>query len=104
MKKKNDAQLALEDALVRVEEGATTDSKTAVEEAMWRVIGRGNPFVSEDIIAEMGDVYATVREPRLLGAVIRIAANGGWIVPTGVWRNGTRKERHAAPVREWRPT
>lgn len=101
--KPNPAQIALEDALTRVEAGASFNDRKAIEDALARVLERGEPFTSEAIIAELGDVYPTIREPRLLGAVIRIAVRAGEIKPTGRWVNGLRAKRHSAPVREWRP-
>lgn len=101
--KKNDAQLALEDALVQVEGGATMSSKQAAEEALTRIIERGRPFTSESVIAELGDRYAEIREPRLLGSTIRTAMLRGRIVQTGRWVKGLRVKRHSADVREWRP-
>lgn len=99
----NPAQIALEDALVRVEAGASFNDRTAIENALAAVVKRGKPFTSEAVIAELGDVYPTIREPRLVGAVVRIAAKDGKIEPTGRYITGLRAKRHGAPVREWRP-
>lgn len=92
--------LARDRAIQRVYDGATLDERALARNALDAVIARGRVFTSEDVIAELGDSYALVREPRLLGAIISQAAKAGRIV-AGPFVNGTREERHGAPVRTW---
>lgn len=94
------AATARDSAIQRVYDGATTDEREMVRAALDAVIARGQAFTSEHVIAELGDAYATIREPRLLGAIVRQAAKAGRITP-GAFVNGTRQARHSAPVRQW---
>jgi hypothetical protein len=59
-------------------------------------------FTTDDMLAEMGEAYYQIREPRLLGAVVRAAAQAKRIVGTGQWRVTTRPGNHARPLRVWR--
>lgn len=100
MTQMNPADEAKEDAIKKVKRGATTDEYLMVSNAVGRVVYLGLDFTSEDVIAALGDDYAKIREPRLIGAIIRNARNEGWIRPKGPVK-GTRKERHGAWVMKW---
>jgi hypothetical protein len=101
------ATAARDQAIQRVHDGATIDERESVRAALDTVIQRsaqqGTCFTSEHVIAELGDAYALIREPRLLGAIIQRAYKQGRIVP-GAYVAGQRAERHKAPVRQWWPT
>jgi hypothetical protein len=94
------AAFAREAAIQRVHEAATLTERDIVRNALDAVIARRRAFTSEDVINELGEAYATIREPRLLGAIIRIAAKEGRII-AGAYVPGTRAERHKAPIRTW---
>lgn len=91
-------------AIRRVHDGATVSERQLVEDALDAVIERhaatGAVFTSEDVIAELGDHYALIREPRLIGALMMAAARRNRIVG-GDYVRGSRPERHSAPVRTW---
>lgn len=99
------ASAARDNAIQQVYDGATVNERECVRTALNLVIQRsaeqGTWFTSEHVIAELGDVYQLIREPRLLGAIMREAASKGRIVP-GAFVDGTRPSRHKAPVRQWR--
>lgn len=96
----NLADEAKEESIQRVQRGATTDEYLMVSNAVGKVVLDGKDFTSETVISVLGDNYAKIREPRLIGAIIRNARNEGWIRPKGMVK-GVRKERHGAWVMEW---
>lgn len=100
MTQMNPADKAKEKAIKKVERGATAEEYLIVSNAVGKVVFDGKDFTSETIIAALGDNYAKIREPRLIGAIIRNARNEGWIRPKGMVK-GIRKERHGAWVMEW---
>jgi hypothetical protein len=94
-------------AIRRAHDGATVSERQLVEDALDAVIERhaatGAVFTSEDVIAELGDAYGLIREPRLIGALMMAAARRNRIVG-GDYVRGSRPERHSAPVRTWTVT
>lgn len=86
-------------AIQQVADNSTSDERTICEAALNAVIARGKEFTSEDVIEAMGPDYDLLREPRLLGAIIRAAAKSNRIINTGRFITGTR--RHCSPVRVW---
>jgi hypothetical protein len=94
------AAFAREEAIQRVHDGATLNERDIVRNALDRVIERGQTFTSEHVIAELGEAYSIIREPRLLGAIILQAARKGRII-AGAYVAGQRAERHKAPIRQW---
>lgn len=91
-------------ALVRVEQGATDDERELVEAALDLVIARGGEFTSDDVWSALDAIAPgfTVREPRLLGAVIRSAAKADRIRRTDRVRESIRPAHHRYPCRIWR--
>ena len=67
------AQAARDQAIQQVADHANTDHRAACETALTTVIERGVAFTTDDVIRELGAVYADIREPRLLGAVMMAA-------------------------------
>ena len=100
MTQMNLADRAKEKAIKEVKRGATTDEYLMVSNAVGKVVLDGKDFTSETVIAVLGDNYAKIREPRLIGAIILNAKREGWIRPKGPVK-GLRKERHGAWVMEW---
>lgn len=97
------ATAAREQAIQQVAEHANVDHRATCELALNAVIERGEKFTTDDVIRELGDAYAQIREPRLLGAVVQGASRGKRIVATGNWVSSKRVENHGRVVREWRP-
>jgi hypothetical protein len=97
------ASNAREQAIQQVAEHARVDHKQACEAALDAVINRGQPFTTDAVIEVLGDIYAEIREPRLLGAVLHAASMSGRIVATGNWLRSSRVKNHGRIVREWRP-
>lgn len=56
-------------------------------------------FTSEDVAALIG---RSIREPRALGAVFRVAKDKGWITATERFVPATHPSRHRAPIRVWK--
>ena len=98
-----EAEQAADEAIAQVERGATDEELRAVTRAVWDCIDTGQPFTAETVIERLGDYYAKIREPRLLGPVIRQQHRQGWIEPVG-YVTGKRKASHGRPVRQWRAT
>jgi len=96
------ARAARDQAIQQVAANANTDHRAACERALTTVIERGEAFTTDDVIRELGAVYDDIREPRLLGAVIREASRSKRIVATGQWLASARVENHGRMVREWR--
>lgn len=61
----------------------------------------GEPFTADDVWARIPDECRT-REPRALGAVMRLLMEQGVIESTGGWRESSRPQAHARPMRVWR--
>ena len=56
-------------------------------------------FTSDDVWSAAN---VTVREPRVMGAVMRRLHMDGWAEPENVLRQGYRPVNHARPQRVWR--
>ena len=93
-------------ALARVAEGATETETDLARRALWNVIRRGDEFTADDVWAEIGRLAPgfEIREPRLLGAIVRRAATAGEIVRTDRVRESIRPEHHRYPCRVWIPS
>jgi len=91
-------------ALAQVAGNAHQDERESVERALDAVVSRGGRFTTDAVIAEMGDLYRGLREPRLLGAILQAWRSAGRIIPTGEYQRSTRRECHARPVMVWRVT
>lgn len=96
----NAADIAKEKAIKRVARGASQEEYLMASNAVAKVIFDEKDFTSETVIAFLGDNYAKIREPRLIGAIIRNAKNEGWIRRKGQVK-GVRKERHGAYITLW---
>lgn len=97
---KNPAEIAKEEAIKRVMNGASIDDRKIVSDALYTVIERNKIFTSEEVIAEMGSNYEILREPRLLGGMILAAKRAGRIRAIDTVK-GVRAKRHGAYVTVW---
>lgn len=95
-----EAEQAAADAIAKVTKGASLTEWAAVWSAVDRCIKTGLPFTAENVISEMGEHYARLREPRLLGPALRGAHREGRIIALG-YVKGTRKASHGRPVMRW---
>lgn len=101
MTQMNLADEAKEKAIKQVMNGASLDDRKIVSEAIDRVIARRSNFTSETVIAEIGDAYETLREPRLLGGMILAANRKGRIEAINIVK-GVRAKRHGANITLWK--
>ena len=96
------ASAAKEQALVTVEKNANAQWKIDVFTAINSVARRLKSFTSDDVWKELeGLAASSTHEPRALGAIMRLAAARGVIVPTDSYRPSCRVACHARPVRVW---
>lgn len=65
--------------------------------AIERLARSKEPFTSEDLRAQLGDVP----NPNAVGHVFQWAARTALIVKTGAYRNATRPEAHATELPLW---
>ena len=93
-----------EEAIDRVERGASELwKKTALKAVKWRA-KKGVPFTTDEVWSDLeGAGVEPPREPRAMGAIMRKAVSEGIIVATDktqISRKGTNNKR---PVRVWSP-
>jgi hypothetical protein len=96
----NAADIAREKAIKQVISGASINDYKIVSDALDRVISRGKNFTSEEVIAEMGNDYEILREPRLVGGLILGAKRKNRIRALSPVK-GVRVKRHGAWVMLW---
>jgi len=99
-----EAAAARDEAMERVERNATEEAKAALAECLSICIRLGREFTSDDVWEWMDRKFAHVemREPRLLGPIMRAASRAGRIEKTGRTRDSIRKETHMNPKAIWR--
>lgn len=95
-----------EAAIDTAEAGADREWKKAALAAVRRLAARGRPFSTAHVWTEMGEA-APVREPRAMGAVIRMAYTVGIIQPQLCERCGQQEtedgpeRNHGRPMALW---
>jgi hypothetical protein len=92
------SELALNEALARVEEAAKEEWKEDVLNAIRMLAEVREYFTSDDVWMEV----ESPREPRALGAMMRQAKKLGWIEPTTSHVMSIRVACHRRPLRIWR--
>lgn len=94
-----------DEALERVERNAEDKVLYYVTQALDLVIMRGKSFTTDDVWKVLHEERPDliVREPRVMGAVIRAAAKTGSIVRSNETRDSDRPESHRRPCRVWWP-
>jgi hypothetical protein len=89
------------EAIARAKQAADPTWYQAAVSAVLMCAELGEPFTADDVWARIPDEYRT-REPRALGAVMRLLSEQGVIESTGGWRESSRPQAHARPMRVWR--
>ena len=90
----------LDDALERVEGNADARWKDACVDTIHRLALEREDFTTDDVWEAM-DPEARTHERRAMGAMMRRAADRGWIRPTTLYKPTARPEAHGRPVRVW---
>lgn len=97
------AESAREEALDRVEKGASEQEKTAAFEAVKHCARIQFYFTTDDvwqyIVVTGGPIPS---EKRVMGAVMRAAMKAGYCEPTERWELSKRTACHRRPLRVWR--
>jgi hypothetical protein len=92
------AVAAREEAIERVETGASEEWKGDAVETIRLLALERVAFTSEDV----WEALATKpKEPRAMGAVMRRAHDAGYISPINEWRLAEDPVRHRRPLRVW---
>lgn len=94
------ATAARDEAIGRVDEHADSDVKRQALAVVATLAAEGREFTTDDV---WGRMTLKPREPRMLGAVMRVAAGEGWVEPTDRTIPSERVDCHRRPVRVWRP-
>jgi hypothetical protein len=98
---KSTPEQAADEAIARVGANADPGWLRKAQEAIYLLMDEG-PFTTDDVWAVLNDWYVKPpREPRAMGAAMRIAQQEGWIVATGNYRKSERVECHGRPVMIW---
>lgn len=97
-----EAQRVTEEAIARAQANANDEWMREVRAIVWRLARARTEFTTDQVWVQADRLEATTHEPRALGAVMRAAAQAGWVTPTDRVRNSVRPECHCRPVRVWR--
>lgn len=92
---------AAEKAIERAKEAADPTWYQAAVSAVLMCADLGEQFTADDVWGRIPDECRT-KEPRALGAVMRLLVEQGVIESTGGWRESSRPQAHARPMRVWR--
>jgi threonine dehydrogenase-like Zn-dependent dehydrogenase len=97
-----DATEARDSAIATAAAGAGDAWLAAAVQRIGTVAATKLSFTTDDVWATLEAVGLRPREPRALGAAMKLAAKQGTIVATDMYRPSSRVECHARPVRVWR--
>lgn len=102
-KERNAAQQAANDAIARVGNNADPSwMQTALDAVRSIAIEQHRRFTTDDVWALLAERNVPApREPRALGAVIRVAQKQGMVRATGDYVKSRRTECHGRPVMVW---
>lgn len=92
----------LDEALGRVDANADAVWKEDVLNAIHRLALTVEDFTTDDVWEAVRLNESTTHEPRAIGALMKRAADRGWIRPTPTYRKTTRPEAHGRPIRVWK--
>lgn len=97
------AEIARDEALDRVEKGASEDVKAAVLEAVEHCARLQVYFTTDDVWQRIVNTDGPFpSEKRVMGAVMRSAVRAGLCEPTEKFELSKRAACHRRPVRVWR--
>jgi len=88
-------------AIDQVREAAEADFYTAALAVVCELATRAPTLTTDDVWAAMQQLTATAHEPRVLGAIMRDAAQYAWIAATDQFVASTRPACHRRPLRVW---
>jgi hypothetical protein len=91
---------ARDEAIARVERNADTGFYQDAIDAVNLAALAYPEFTTEEVVRLLADRPAP-HEPRVFGAVMRRAAEAGWITPTDRWALSTFRRSHSRPKRIW---
>lgn len=91
------AAQAKEAAIAQVDVHADVDWKRRAERVVLALAGTGGTFTTDDVWAYI----EKPREPRALGAVMRMLAKAKRIQTTGTFKKTAQVLRHHAPIAVW---
>jgi hypothetical protein len=89
------------EAIARAKQAADPGWYRAAVSAVLMCSELGVPFTSDDVWVRIPEEFRT-KEPRALGSVMRLLSEQGVIEATGQWRESSRPQAHARPMRVWR--
>jgi hypothetical protein len=95
-------QLALDDALDRVERNADEQWLVAADYAVAKVALRKAQLTADDVWEVLDGMDVATHEKRALGPVMDRAAKDGIIANTGTYIKSRRASRHKGPVAVWK--
>jgi len=98
----NFVQVTLEEALALVEQGADKEVWKKAMSLMEEICKAHQEFTTDILWERLDGLGIVVREPRVVGAIVRAAESKGWCKPTGKYTCTTRPVAHRRPVRLWR--
>lgn len=96
-----DGQMALDDALERVDEHADDNWKWFAELVVRRLASAQPTFTTDDVWMELESFDVSTHEPRALGAIMRNLAREGLIRTTDRYVKSDRPECHQRPIPVW---
>ena len=94
-------QMALDEALDRVERNANDEWLAAADYAVAKVALRKRSLTSDDVWEVLDGMDVQTRDGRALGAVMDKAKRDGIIIATGMFTRSRRPTRHKGPVQVW---
>jgi hypothetical protein len=92
---------ARDEAVDRVGRNAGEEWLEAATRIVADVARRSGRFTTDDVWVALEAADLRPREPRALGAVMRLAARRGLVTATTAYTPSSRVECHARPVRVW---
>ena len=96
------AEAAKRQAIVQVGEGASEATKRDLCAAVLAVAKTHETFTTAQVIVFLGEAYALIEEPRVLGAIMRQLQTAGEICTTGEFRKSGLKKNHNRVLTVWR--
>ena len=102
IKKTNPGQLALEDALIRVANGANPEWVQAASGALAQLARRLPELTADEVWEELADKHVDTPNGKAMGNIMRNAARARLITRTDRTVKTRRPTRNRGDVRVWR--